>query len=90
MEKLETTKTLTEIVEAGMARTDFGAMTMEEQTISVAIGELSGWLRQYSPMLRNGGSVGIKIGVSEELARAISANLRGEDADEVLPNLARL
>ena len=34
MEKLETTKTLTEIVEAGMARTDFGAMTMEEQTIS--------------------------------------------------------
>lgn len=90
MGKLETTKTLTEMVGAGKARTDFEAMTMEEQTISVAIDELSGWLRQYSPMLKNGGSIGVKIGVSEELALAINANLRREDADEVLYNLVRL
>lgn len=87
---LKTNQSLKAMVEAGAARTDFEAMTMEEQTIVAAIDELSGWLREYSPLLKNGGTVGFKIGVSEELAGAIEANLRREDAADVLPNLVKL
>ena len=87
---LKTTQTLTAIVETGQSRSEFAAMTMEEQTIAVAIGELAGWLRQYSPMLKNAGAIGIKIGVSAELAGAIEASLRSEDAAEVIPHLVML
>lgn len=87
---LNTTQTLKQLVETGSARSDFEAMSMEEQTIAVAIDQLAGWLREYSPLLQNGGSLGFKIGVSEELAAAIETNLRREDADEVLAVLARV
>jgi len=87
---LKTTQTLKAIVEAGQSRSDFEVMTMEEQTIAVAIVQLAGWLREHSPMLKNGGNIGVKIGVSEELASAIEASLRREDAAEVLPHLVKL
>jgi len=87
---LKTTQTLAEIVESGQSRSDFDAMTMEEQTIAVAIDQLAGWLREYSPMLKNAGALGVKIGVTVELASAIKASLRSDDAAEVLPLLVTL
>lgn len=87
---LKTTQTLKAIVETGQSRSAFVAMTEEEQTIAVAIDQLAGWLREYSPMLKNAGSIGVRIGVSEELAGAIDASLMREDAAQVLPHLVKL
>lgn len=90
MKLLITKKSPSTLAEEGTDRATFVAMTMEEQTIVVAINQLAGWLLQYSPLLKNGSAIGLRIGVSTELAYAIKANLRREDAEEVLANLVKL
>ena len=69
---------------------DFASLTPEEKAISVAIDELAGWCRQYSPLLDNGGAIGFKLGISEDLASAIESTLRDEDAKSVLTSLLRV
>lgn len=85
MSAIETSKTLRELANA-----DLALLTEEETAISVAIDELAGWFRQYSPLLQNGGCIGFRMGVSEDLASAIEARLGEDAAESLLPSLARV
>lgn len=82
---VKTTLTLT-----GLTTADVDSLTQEEIAIKLAIDELAGWCRQYSPLLGCGGAIGFKLGVSDDLASAIEATLRDEDAEAVLSSLLRV
>lgn len=74
----------------GLVTADYDSLTQEEVAIKLAIDELAGWCRQYSPLLGCGGAIGFKLGVSEDLASASEATLRDEDAQAVLSSLVRV